>query len=118
MANYFAKNLKYLREKKGYDQLKLADALKVPQSTLSCWESGIRTPKIEQILEIANYFNVEMDIISRNYTIDNKDKQDFDELDILFSKYKDILTDDDKEYMKFIINKRRKEIDEQIENGN
>lgn len=38
----------------------------------------------------------------------------FDELDILFSKHKDILTEEDKEYMKFIIKKRMKEIDKQL----
>ncbi len=117
MNNYFAKNLKYLREKKGYDQLKLAEKLNVPQSTLSCWESGIRTPKIEQILDIANFFNVEMDIISRDYSSEPKNNN-FDEFDILFSKHKDILTDDDKEYIKFIIEKRKREIDEQRKNGN
>jgi hypothetical protein len=37
----------------------------------------------------------------------------FDELEILFSKYKDILTDDDKETIKFIIEKRKKDIDKQ-----
>ena len=127
MNNYFAKNLKYLREKKGYDQLKLAEKLNVPQSTLSCWESGIRTPKIIYniaswkddliILDIANFFNVEMDIISRDYSAEPKNNN-FDEFDILFSKHKDILTDDDKEYIKFIIEKRKREIDEQRKNGN
>ena len=117
MPNFFAKNLKYLREKKGYDQLKLAEELKVPQPTLSCWELGIRTPKVEQILEIADYFNVDMDIISKDYTSSEEIKP-FDEFDILFSKYKDLLTDDDKEYMKFILEKRKREIDEQIKNGN
>lgn len=46
---------------------------------------------------------------------DSKKKiQEFDELDILFSKHKDILTDEDKEYMRFIIEKRKKEIDKQL----
>lgn len=118
MNNYFAKNLKYLREKKGYDQLKLAEKLNIHQSTLSCWESGIRTPKIEQILDIANFFDVEMDIVSRDYSIEQTNKQHLDEFDILFSKHKDILTNDDKEYIKFIIEKRKREIDQQRKNGN
>lgn len=41
-------------------------------------------------------------------------KKPLDELDILFSKHKDILTDEDKEYMRFIIEKRKKEIDKQL----
>ena len=43
-----------------------------------------------------------------------KQNKPFDELDILFSKHKDILTDEDKEYMKFIIEKRKREIDKQL----
>lgn len=38
-----------------------------------------------------------------------------DELDLLFSKNKDILTDDDKDYIKFIIEKRKKEIDKELD---
>ena len=111
--NYFAKNLKFLREQKNLDQQKVAEDLNVPQSTLSCWETGIRTPKIEQILDIANYFSVDIDIVSKDYSYISNDKS-FDELEILFDKNKDILTEDDKEYIKFIIEKRKKEIDKQL----
>lgn len=38
-----------------------------------------------------------------------------DELDVLFDKHKDILTKDDKEYIKFIIEKRKKEIDKELD---
>lgn len=68
MINYFAKNLKFLRESKKIEQQKLADDLNIPRSTLSCWENGLRTPKIEQILDISKYFNVNIDIISRDYS--------------------------------------------------
>ena len=44
---------------------------------------------------------------------ETKQSKPFDELDILFSKHKDILTDEDKEYMRFIIEKRKREIDKQ-----
>ena len=113
MTNYFSKNLKFLREKKRIDQQDIADTLNIPRSTYSCWENGLRTPKIEQIQAIANYFNVDIDIISRDYSIEEKSKS-FDELEILFQKHKDILTEEDKEYMKFIIEKRKKEIDKQL----
>lgn len=89
MGNYFSKNLKYLREKKGLEQQELAENLNVPRSTLSCWENGIRTPKIEQIQEIAKYFNVDIDIISKDYS----DTPFSNELDILYSKSKDILNE-------------------------
>lgn len=60
-------NIKSLREKKDLDQQQLADILEVPRSTLACWENGIRTPKLEQIVKIANYFNVNLDIIYDNF---------------------------------------------------
>lgn len=113
MNNYFAKNLKYLREKNNYDQQKVAEDLKVPQPTLSCWENGLRTPKIEQILDIAEYFNVDMDIVSRDYSMQNNN-QDFTELDqILFSKTKD-LTDAEKRTVINIVDAIKKDIDREI----
>jgi len=39
------------------------------------------------------------------------------EFEILFDKYKDILTEDDKEHMRFIIEKRIRDIDKQRENN-
>lgn len=112
MNNYFAKNLKYLREKIGIDQQELADELKVPRSTLSCWENGLRTPKIEQIQEIATYFNVEIDIVSKDYSRTINDK--LDEVDILFDKHKDILSESDKNIIKAIIEERKREIDKEL----
>lgn len=109
--NYFAKNLKYLREQKHLDQQELAEALDVPQSTLSCWETGIRTPKIEQILDIANYFNVDIDIISKDYSLYENNKVNFSELDqLLFSKAKD-LSDEDKIVVMNVIDSIKRNID-------
>ena len=111
--NYFAKNLKFLRERKNLDQQSVSEDLKVPRSTYTCWENGLRTPKIEQIQDIANYFNVDIDIISKDYSL-SENNGVLDKLDILYSKNKDILTDDDKEMIRFVIEKRKKEIDKQI----
>lgn len=112
MTNFFAKNIKYLRNKKNIDQQTMAEDLGVAQSTLSCWENGLRTPDLDMVAKIANYLNVYDDFISKDLTEDNNN--DFDELELLFDKNKDILTDEDKEYMKFIIEKRKREIDKQL----
>ncbi len=113
MYNYLSKNLKYLREKRNLDQQKVAEDLKVPQPTLSCWENGLRTPKIEQILDIVNYYGVEMDIVSRDYSIQNSNQQ-FNELDeVLFSKAKD-LTDDEKRAVINVMDAIRKDIDKEV----
>lgn len=60
-------NIKYLRKKRNLDQQELANILKVPRSTLACWENNVRTPKLEQIVKIANFFNVNLDIIYNNF---------------------------------------------------
>lgn len=109
--NFFSKNLKYLREKKNLDQQKVAEDLNIPQSTLSCWETGIRTPKVEQIIDIANYFGVKIDIISRDYSIPLDITNDFSELDnALFSKAKE-LSDEDKIVVMNVIDSIKRNID-------
>ena len=67
MEIYLGKNIKYLREKKNLGQQEFADILKVPRSTLACWENNLRTPKLEQIVKIAEYFNTNLDIIYTDY---------------------------------------------------
>lgn len=118
MARFFNKNLKFIRQQKGISQKELADALRLDRSTISRWENDEMDITVSNAIQISNYFNIPIeDLTSKDLSISN-DYKKFDELELLFDKNKDILTDDDKEYMKFIINKRRKEIDEQIEKGN
>lgn len=69
-------NIRALREKRNLDQQELADILGVPRSTLACWENNIRMPKIEQILKIAEFFNVNLNIIYENFN--NISPIDFD----------------------------------------
>ena len=58
----FAKNLKYLREKHGMEQIDLAHQLgRKSSSSISEWERGRYTPKIGVLSQIANIFNVDMD---------------------------------------------------------
>lgn len=73
------KNIKYLRKKHNLDQQELADILNVPRSTLSCWENKIRTPKLEEIIKIAEYFQTNLDIIYtdlENNTVIEKSNDD------------------------------------------
>lgn len=53
---------------------------------------------------------------NENFNIKKADNynNNFDKFELLFDKNKDILTEDDKEYIKFIIEKRKKEIDQQL----
>ena len=55
----FSQNLKYLREKKGMEQLDLAKALgRKSASSISEWEKGKYTPKMKTLNEISKLFNI------------------------------------------------------------
>lgn len=106
----FAKNLKYYMNLNNVDRNKLCNDLDFNYTTVREWTNGTAYPRIDKIEALANYFGIlKSDLIESNYKTEK-----FDELELLFDKNKDILTDDDKEYIKFIIEKRKKEIDNQL----
>ena len=101
----FAKNLKYYLKYFQTDRNKICNDLDIPASTFSDWLNAKKYPRIDKIELLANYFNIKKsDLIENKYKINAPD-----ELDALFNKNKDILTDDDKETIKFIIKKRERE---------
>ena len=55
--------LKELRKRKGLSQLRLATDLHTTQNTISRYETGEREPGIEELIKIANYFNVSVDYL-------------------------------------------------------
>ena len=55
--------LKKLREEANLSQYALAPLLKVSQSTIGNWESGIRVPDATMLCTIANFFNVSVDYL-------------------------------------------------------
>lgn len=114
MENFFGKNLRYLREQRKIEQQEFADKLGIPRTTLACWELGTRTPKIKKVREIAEKLNVDIDIISRDFSLKEEDRK-LKEVELLFSKHRDILTKDDEDMIKFIIEKRKREVDSQEE---
>ena len=57
----FAENLKYLRESEKLTQQGLADILGISASAITMWEQKSRTPDIEMIVCIANFFEVSLD---------------------------------------------------------
>lgn len=57
--NFFASNLKFLRQRQGMEQLELAHMLgRKSSSSISEWEKGRYTPKSGILSDIANIFNV------------------------------------------------------------
>lgn len=113
MARNFNKNLKFIRQQKGLSQQELADKLKFDRSTISRWENDEIDITVGNAILIADFFNIPIeDFTSKDLSINNN--RTFNEFEILFDKNKDLLTDDDKEYIKFIIEKRKKEIDKEL----
>lgn len=57
----FAENLKHLRESKKLTQQGLADILGISASAITMWEQKSRTPDIEMIVCIADFFDLSLD---------------------------------------------------------
>lgn len=67
MKNYFYKNLKFLRVSRGWTQLDLAKRLKKDYTTIGKWEKNERTPKLSEVVKIAELFNIGLgDIIAED----------------------------------------------------
>lgn len=105
----FAKNLNYYMNLNRVDRNKLCDDLGFNYTTVREWTNGTAYPRIDKIEAMANYFG-----ILKSDLIEDVPKKEPDELEVLFFKYKDILSEKDKEYMKFIINQAKNEIDKQL----
>ena len=55
--------LKQIRKSKGISQLKMAMDLNTNQNTISRYETGEREPGINELIKIADYFNVSIDYL-------------------------------------------------------
>ena len=55
--------LKEIRKTKGVSQLKMAMDLNTNQNTISRYETGEREPGINELIKIADYFNVSIDYL-------------------------------------------------------
>lgn len=109
MKNNFPINLKYLRNQNGMTQEDLAKKMNKDYSTIGKWELGQRNPIMADILKLSDIFNVPVqDLVEKDLRFETEPK---DQFEVLFDKNKDILTEDDKDYIKFIIEKRKKETD-------
>ena len=55
--------LKEIRKSKGISQLKMAMDLNTNQNTISRYENGEREPGINELIKIADYFNISIDYL-------------------------------------------------------
>lgn len=72
---YFNTNLEYLRNRKGWTQLDLANKLGVTLGVISHWEKGIRQPKMEMVGKIADLFGVGADIVFKDLRLEDNPKE-------------------------------------------
>lgn len=57
-ASYLAQNLRYLRHKKSWSQLQLAQQAEVPRTTLTHMESGQGNPSLSNLVKVAGALGV------------------------------------------------------------
>ncbi len=55
--------LKMIRKRKRYSQLKVAMDLNISREALSHYENGKRSPDIQMLKKISEYFNVSIDYL-------------------------------------------------------
>lgn len=122
MNNNFAFNLKHIRQSKGMTQEQLGKLMGKDYSTIGKWENGTRSPIMEDLIKLSDILNVDIkDLINKDYSLENSKtvaqdySKTFTQLEMLFQKHKDILTKDDEEMLKFIIEKRLREVDKQLD---
>ena len=114
--DFFPSNLKYLLDS---NQISSKTILQLTGNAspglVTMWKNGERQITTKDLVSIANHLGYTVDDLI-NKDLSKKDsKLSKSELDVLFDKHKDILTDDDKETIKFIIEKRKREIDKELD---
>ena len=57
------KGLREIRKKKGYSQLKVAMDLSMSRESLSYYESGKRSPDVDMLVRLSEYFGVSIDYL-------------------------------------------------------
>lgn len=67
---FFGKNLQYLRKLKGLNQGEMLDIIGIKRTTWGGYENGTSFPKFDDLLKIAEYFDIsETDLIRKDLSI-------------------------------------------------
>lgn len=61
--NRLGERLMILREESGLTQEKLAELFKTKKATISRYETGTRDPKLDTLIEFADFFKVSTDYL-------------------------------------------------------
>ena len=68
----FLKGLKKIREERNLNQLKVALDLNISREALSHYENGKRSPDVEMLLRLSDYFGVSIDYLIRGEEYNEK----------------------------------------------
>ena len=92
--------LRDLRKEKGITQEELAEKMMVSNRTVSRWETGSNLPDIEILIELSDYYNVDLrEILDGEKKGENNMDKDLKETVIKVADYKD---EEKKKFLKFI----------------
>jgi DNA-binding XRE family transcriptional regulator len=61
-VNYFQINLKYLRQVFEVGQETLAAIVHKSRNTISNWQTGVSEPNIDELIKLARFFHIRLDI--------------------------------------------------------
>lgn len=136
-------NIKKARNKAKLSQEQLANKINsffenedkdssIGNTAVSNWENDLNKPDPDTIRYICKITNVDPNTLLEFNINDSNDDENiidtdlaskhnnnnFDEIEILFNKNKKFLTDDDKETIKFILEKARKNVDKMLDGEN
>lgn len=100
---YIGERIKKNRIKKNVTQQELGEYLNVSTQAISRYELGSRKTDNDILFKLAEYFNVSINDFFPPTKIENNS------FDAFYNLNKYLLTDDDKEHIIFMINKRKKE---------
>ena len=64
--------LKIMRKQKHWNQLKVAMDLNISREALSHYENGKRSPDIQMLRQLSNYFNVSIDYLINGKEFEKK----------------------------------------------
>lgn len=103
----FSNNIRYLLDSKKITTKKILEITgHNSKSLVAMWRTGERFITTGDAIKLANYLGITMDDLINKDLKELLDNQN--EFDNYYNANKHILTDDDKEMIKFIIEKRKK----------
>ncbi|MBP5725672.1 MAG: helix-turn-helix transcriptional regulator, partial [Clostridia bacterium] len=102
MKTRLAENIRLLRKRQGLTQEQLAEVLGVTVGSVHEWETRMSTPELGMITEMADFFDVSVDVLLGYQMRDNRLKATVDRLwKASGTKDYDMLTEAEKAMQKY-----------------